>query len=315
MPSADFTNAIPQTKALPADLDYKGCEFAFKALDDSGRFQMYVAAFGNVDRGGDILEAGAFKNVDEYQRSGWIGVNHQMNGLPVAYPIRVVQDSRGLLIEGQFHSTQAAQECRAVVTERMKAGKQVSGSIGYKVRPNGARPDYIDGKSVRRLTDVDVYEASFVNLPMNPNANAISAKSLTSLEGLNVNDGVMTIEALKSWLDMQTKAGRVLSKANHGKLKEWHGTLTTMCNDMKTLVDTYDPDRPDGDDGADDDKAATNQRLTAGNAIPADQNPRGAVIASDIPKSAAEIEARTAKAISELRARAVRAQMQFALLP
>lgn len=305
-------------------IEYKAGDWEIKALDDAGNFSVYFAAFENIDRGGDCIEAGSFKNLTDYDRSGWIGVNHCMDELPVAYPTAVKQDATGLMVGGRFHSTPAGQACRTVVKERMAAGKAVFGSIGYKVNPGGAHVEYKDGKSIRRITSLDLFECSFVNLPMNPLAETVSAKSL---EGLEMDEKVMTIEALKAWLEEQTKAGRVLSKSNHATLKGWHGTLSTMCSDMKAMVDAFDPDRakpddePDGDEKAavgvppkyrDGDKAV-DQRNAAGNSIPAAQNPRGAVIAAEFPgKSLAEWQRQRQKQLDDLRARVLQDQARFA---
>ena len=122
---------------------------------------------------------------------------------------------------------------------------------------------------------------------------------------------LISIDALKAIVDgltIQTKAGRVLSRANHAQLKNWHGVLHKMCGDMKALVDLHDPERSDEDEAEDADEKAGAQRNTAGNAIAAPQNPHGAVTASDI-------KAMREKALQELRASAVRAQYQFASLP
>lgn len=309
------------TIADRGSLDFKSEPWEVKALDDSGEFEVYMACFGNIDRGGDVIDAGSFKNLADYAHTGWIGVNHDMDELPVAYPISATQDGKGLLIRGRFHSHEKAQACRTVVKERMAAGKAVTGSIGYKVEPGGATQDYVDGKSVRRIRSLSVYESSFVNLPMNPRAEALSAKSL---EGLTVEGKVMTVEDLKAWLEQETKAGRVLSKANHATIKTWHGTLSKMCGDMKSLVDQFDPEKPD-DEPDGDEKGGTgiqpttgdmkegNPRNTAGNAIPATQNPRGAVIAADIPgKSLADWQKQKQAQLDALRARVLQDQFRFA---
>lgn len=301
-----------------AELEVKAGEWEIKAIDDQGRFSMYFAAYENIDRGDDVIASEACRNLDEFNLDGWIGINHQMERLPVGYPIRATQDAKGLLIDGQFHSTPEAQACRTVVLERKRAGKRVKGSIGYKTRPGDTRQTYVNGRAVRRIDKFDLYEASFVNLPMNPAAELVSAKSLAE-GGPGVNEKVLTIEALKSWLETQTKAGRVLSKSNHAKLKAWHGTLSAMCADMKGLVDQYDPDNdaadePDGD--PDDSPKEVDPRRSAGNSIPGDQGIGGAATARN--RKAAEDDqarARIRRNLDEMRARAVRVHTQFALMP
>ena len=306
--------------ATHAELETKAFDCEIKSLDDAGRFKIYFSIFGNVDRAKEIVDPGAYRNLDEFVRSGWIGINHQMERLPIAYVTSAIQDAKGLLVEGQFHSTPEAQNCRTVVLERMRAGKSVPGSVGYKVIDG--TPDYVGGERIKRLKTIDLYECSFVNLPANPKAELMSAKSL---EGQAMDDKVLTIDALKTWLDVQTKAGRVLSKSNHGKLKAWHGTLTTMCNDMKSLVDQYDPEKlPDDDD---DDKTGgdtmpppahgkdVDPRRAAGNSIPGDQGIGGAATAQNMGKSEADLaRARIQKNLDDMRARAVRVHTQFALM-
>ncbi len=301
---------MPET-ATQTDLETKAFDCEIKSLTDAGRFQIYFSIFGNVDRAKEIVEPGAYHNLAEFERSGWIGINHQMDRLPVAYPISVVQDGKGLLVEGQFHTHPDAQNCRTVILERMRAGKSVPGSVSYRVTQD--TPDYVGGERIRRLKGMDLYECSFVNLPANPKAELISAKSL---EGQNVDEKVMTLDDLKAWWSsIQAKGGRAIGKKNHAVLKGWHTGLSTMCNEMKSFIDQYDPDHdePDADDKPAD-KDVDPQR-SAGNSIPGDQGIGGAATAQNRGKSDAELaRARIQKNLDDMRARAVRVHTQFALM-
>ncbi len=161
-------------------IETREVDWEFKVLDEnSGEFRAYFAVFGNVDRAEEILEPGSIENVDEFTRDGWIGINHKMTDLPVAYPITVDQDEHGLLVYGRFHSHPEAQACRMVVKERLAAGKTVKGSIGYKV--SDAIRDTLGNRTVRRLKQVRLFEASFVNLPANARADVLSVKGATML--------------------------------------------------------------------------------------------------------------------------------------
>jgi HK97 family phage prohead protease len=213
---------------------HKSFDLDLKA-DDAGGFVAYVARFGNVDRTKEVIEPGAFKNLESFAVDGWVGVNHDMAALPVAIVESAAQDAIGLKVAGRWHSTPAAQACRAVVTERLRAGKSVKCSIGYKVLDSFK--DAIDGRPITRLTGLELFEASIVNLPANPAADVIAAKSH--------DPKLLTLDTLRSWLDAEAKTGRVLSRANHGKLREWHGSLESMCRQIKEMVDAYDPDDDD----------------------------------------------------------------------
>lgn len=145
-------------------------------IDDETGFVMLAAAFGGEpDRQGDVIEPGAFKNLDEFCSDGWIAVNHQNERLPVGMPVSADQPARGLVVNGIWHSTPEAQATRTVVEERRRAGKRVLCSIGYVILPDGFRMERRGGAMVRILTDLALYEASFVNLPANNRAEVLSA--------------------------------------------------------------------------------------------------------------------------------------------
>lgn len=230
-----------------SDLQHKIFDAAMELKDgDSGHFSGYFARFGNVDRVGDVIEPGAFKNLDEFATDGWIGVSHDMHALPVAMIDSVRQDEKGLLVSGRFHSHPAAQACRSVVTERMQAGRAVKCSIGYKT--DDSKKDRLDGKSITRLKALRVFEASFVNLAANPAASVIAAKSLDS-------DGpkIITIDELKGFLEeIDTKAGKTISKTNYNKLKDMHAKLGDAHAMLGSFLNQHDPDGgvddPDDDD-------------------------------------------------------------------
>jgi HK97 family phage prohead protease len=194
-------------------LPHKTFDVEFKALDDSGSFEVYAAVFGNVDRQGDIIESNAFQNLDEFVKDGWIALNHDNKSLPIAYPVAAVQDSIGLRVSGRFHATPEAQSVRTVVRERMAAGKAVKASLGYI--SNDESFERIGGKTVRRIKALSIYEASFVNLPANPVAEVVSAKALES--------------------DMETKKGRAISRANYTRLRE-------SLQGLMDFIESHNPD-------------------------------------------------------------------------
>jgi len=295
----------------------KGFDWEVKSLDDAGRFSIYFAAFGNVDRADEVIEPGAFRNLDDFVKAGWIGTNHQMNDLPVGFPVTATQDAKGLLVTGQFHSTPAAQECRTVITERYQAGKSVKGSVGYRVLDS--QQGKLAGKSIKILKNIDLFEASFVNLPANTQADLVSVKSAdepSTPEGDPMPDLYSLVE-VKTLLD-GLKAGRVISKVNHEKLTDYAETLDThgksacaMAQDMKSWLGQVKPpgaDEPDDDKPKD--KDVVPQDRAAGNSIPADQNPHGEVTADDLARR----KAAKAEQLSALRNRVLKDLTRFASL-
>lgn len=202
---------------MPDALLHKSFDCEFKAADDgSGSFDLYAAVFSNVDRQDEVINPGAFTNLPEFIADGVILTEHNLRSLPVGLIESAVQDAKGLRVRGRFHSTPEAQACRTVVMERMAAGKGVKCSIGYKT--DDFAYEKLDGKTVCRLKAVRVYEASFVNLPANPQAGVNSAKSIEA-DMPDEYEKPSLIEAVKEWLGLATKKGRSISKANHAALK------------------------------------------------------------------------------------------------
>lgn len=224
-------------------LERKSFDVQFKALDESGSFDAYVAIFGNVDRWGDVIAPGAFRNLADFEKSGWITVSHDWSSLPVAMIETAVQDGVGLRVTGRFHATPEAQSCRIVTSERLAAGKTVACSIGYRTIESA--PQTVDGKTVNILKSIDVYEASFVNIPANAMAQASSVKSA---------DKLLTLDQVESRI-ASYKAGRVLSAASRSRLKaladglHGHGgAACAMAKDLRDWLAQYDDDQDDDDE-------------------------------------------------------------------
>lgn len=207
-------------------LPRKDVDGEFQSVDDNGSFVMYALVFGNVDRQGDLIEQGAVTNCDELVKDGWAALNHDQADYPKGYFETAEQDEHGLKLTGKFHSDADSQKLRTIIKERLDAGKSVKTSIGYLVPVDGERYEKRDGRTVRVISKLSVYEASFVNLPANPEAEVVSAKSLTdfTLDGFEEEDELMAaeqglVESLRKALGIATKGGRKMSGATLEKMK------------------------------------------------------------------------------------------------
>lgn len=138
--------------------------------ETAGTLKGYANVFGNVDRAGEVVAKGAFVNLDEFYKNGFLAVDHDWS-VPVGFISLVQQDEKGLYVEAVFHDTPRGQEVRKVVTDRLLAGKSVAMSIGYRVLAD----EWVDG--IRHLTQVELFEASVVTVPANPKALVVEAKA------------------------------------------------------------------------------------------------------------------------------------------
>ena len=151
----------------------------YKAVNAGpGGFEGYASLFGVLDSGGDIVEAGAFRNtLEAFIKDGFIADGHNWNSVSdgaIGTIVDAHEDARGLFIKTEYHTTQRAQDARRIATERLARGKSVGLSIGYAVRPGG---EGMDSAGVRRLRDLDLFEVSHVNVPMLRPAGMTAAKS------------------------------------------------------------------------------------------------------------------------------------------
>lgn len=184
-PPPPVTNPVRHPGAAPerkhgmagaATLDFE-CEV--KLVSDggdekAGRIEGYASVFGVLDRGGDIMQPGAFKRtLADWKRKKqfppmlWQHDPHT----PIGVWTDLVEDERGLKVVGEMiMDVPQAVIARALV----KAGAVRGLSIGYL-----SRDDAIDrATGARLLKHVDLWEISPVTFPMLPEAQIAGVKDV-----------------------------------------------------------------------------------------------------------------------------------------
>ncbi|MCA3254939.1 HK97 family phage prohead protease [Bradyrhizobium sp.] len=138
-----------------------------------GTITGYGSVFGLLDRGGDIVEAGAFKaSLAEWRRKKALPPMLWQHDpyTPVGVWTDVTEDEKGLKVTGELvMDLQQAKDARALI----QAGAVKGLSIGYRTK------DYeIDRTTgARRLKKVDLWEISLVTFAMLPEAQIANVKS------------------------------------------------------------------------------------------------------------------------------------------
>lgn len=142
-----------------------------------GRLEGYAAVKNQVDRQGDVIADGAFGNLTEFVRDGFVSVAHRHQRLPIGFIEEAREDDHGLWVAMRFHQTPAGQAAYTVAKERLAAGKTVGLSIGYV--PRTWRWETLGSQRVRRLTQIELKEFSLVTVPAMPLAQATGVKAET----------------------------------------------------------------------------------------------------------------------------------------
>ncbi|WOS61377.1 HK97 family phage prohead protease [Sinorhizobium fredii] len=143
--------------------------------DSVGVVEGLAAAFGNVDRGGDVFRRGAFARTireiaDENIQLPMLWSHTAEHVIGHWHELR--ETERGLNVKGRLN----LQTAEGVQAHRHIVAGDVSGlSVGFVLPPNGRR--YLkDG--VFEITDCDLVEVSCVAVPANPKARISNVKSI-----------------------------------------------------------------------------------------------------------------------------------------
>lgn len=216
-------------------MEYKAVAGATVSVD--GRIVVGLASvFGNVDDGGDRVHPGAFtKTISE--RAGRIRVlwQHNTSEPPTAVvkglrevsrddlpaELRTRGDVTGaLMVEREYLDTPRGNEVLAGI----KAGAITEMSFGYDVPKGKADYETVDGKSVRNLREVRLWEMSDVLWGMNPATRAA--------KGMESGWGFDSLNHLMSFLDMLKvlEAGQELPPDDVAAVRRVVSLLGAMLN-------------------------------------------------------------------------------------
>lgn len=140
--------------------------------DEERKFEGYASTFGNIDRVGDVVEAGAFaKSLDRHRDSKTMPamlLHHDLKR-PIGKWTSMVEDGKGLRVTGTLTAgVRDADEAYAL----LKDGAINSMSIGYRVRDE----EYNSKTKTNHLKEIDLHEVSLVTIPANASALVSAVK-------------------------------------------------------------------------------------------------------------------------------------------
>ncbi|MBB5516531.1 hypothetical protein FHS89_002562 [Rubricella aquisinus] len=138
-------------------------------LKDGYEISGYASVFGLADRGGDIVERGAYaRSLDRLKAQGrQVKMLWQHDPLrPIGVWDEVREDARGLFVKGRvLRDVQVGREALAL----LDAGAIDGLSIGYRTIQSEK-----SGQG-RLLKEIDLWEVSLVTFPMLPDARVETA--------------------------------------------------------------------------------------------------------------------------------------------
>lgn len=167
-------------------------QFIFKA--ESGdenpgyHFSGYGSTYGNEDRDGDVILAGAFDEFLKNRSSVPLCLNHDVNRVIGRADLK--SDENGLFLKGILNTdSDTANE----VLQLIKMGALDSFSIGFfplEFEPNGNKSSFFwESVDIKRA---DLAEVSVVTVPANPEALVTEVKTATKDVKKEIENAVKT---------------------------------------------------------------------------------------------------------------------------
>jgi HK97 family phage prohead protease len=255
-------------------LERKAISFSLKAESlKEGEFAGYGAAFSNLDRVGDIIAYGAFRDtIPEFLSTGVIAWQHDWD-TPIGKAIEAYEDEHGLFIRAKISDTSQGRDAltllRDGVIKKLSIGFRIKDAeffdsldeLAAYARANNIalKLDNLEGVvgGVRLIKAIDLYEISLVTVPANPAASVTAVKELDALIG-DLPAGLpfakhseMVRAAVEEFAnraseiqELRRKEGRVLSNANRQKLQsvvEAWAAGQEAINSINELLASTDP--------------------------------------------------------------------------
>lgn len=167
-------------------------------LRDGSVIEGYASLFGRTDRGGDIVEPGAYTR--SLRRIAEAGGRVKMlwqhdPSRPIGVWDEVVEDGKGLRVKGRLLNDVAQAREAAVL---LGAGAIDGLSIGYRTLRATK-----DAEGRRHLDELDLWEVSLVTFPMLPDAR-VGSKAEESDEADALRDLAAALEGVRRELTAAT---------------------------------------------------------------------------------------------------------------
>ena len=213
-------------------------------LDDQGYIKAAFAQLDVVDHDCDITRPGAFPVKDvpmsAFSHTSW-------DGAPPVGRASISEQDGWAVFEGQyFMNTTHGRDAYETTKGLMDLAEF---SYGYNVTDGG--PIVHEGKSVRELRSLDVFEVSHVLKGAGVGTHVLAIKSGglgTDLPYAEHLSGVLDVvkalyERTDDKAEWRAKEGRVLSAANLSALRELADTLGMTAKSLSDFLASHEPQK------------------------------------------------------------------------
>lgn len=153
----------------------------------------YAAAIGNIDLGWDRIMPGAFVKTIQEKKGRWPVLADHEPSKQIGFNVEAVEDSHGLKVKEELNlEVSLAKERVALAKQALKLGVDCGLSIGFRA----IQFEYVtepDGRTIRNIKEIKMYEHSHVTFPMNESAYITAAKNWSNQDVVSYMDGVFSM--------------------------------------------------------------------------------------------------------------------------
>lgn len=217
-------------------MERKAAALELKADGPEGSFRATFSSFNVIDKDGDVTLPNAFQRGQKVRIAQW---GHDWGSLPIGKGT-IDFDSERAWVDGEFFldTTAGADSYKTI---KNLADLQ-EWSYGFQV--TSRRDGQQDGRDVRFLEAIDVFEVSPVMLGAGIGTRTDFVKSALSFE----EESEHALAGMQAFSDraralaaLRGKEGRTLSEANRERVRRHLETLTEMRSDLEELLAATEP--------------------------------------------------------------------------
>lgn len=174
--------------------------FELKEVNDDGSFVGIASVYGVEDLGGDVIEKGAFKKTISENPTVPILWQHKSDEVIGSGTVKEWQGK--VLLEGQLD----LEDPTAMKAYKKMKSKLIKGlSIGFNTIKHSWED--VEGRVVRHITELKLWEVSIVTFPMLPAAQVTRVKMSASSDPDAIADALIArISAGKGKIDVDSDA-------------------------------------------------------------------------------------------------------------
>lgn len=210
-----------------------------------GEFTAYASVFNNVDSYGDVVMPGAFTaTLESWKSSGapipvYWGHNIADPDFNIGEIVEAVEDEHGLKVRARLDLDNP----KSAQTYRLLKGRRVR-EMSFGFATVKAADAERDGRYVRELTELKLFEVSVVPVGANPDTEVISVRSAAASIAASV------------------KAGHPLSAKSETTIRSAAAELRSAADALDSIL----PAPSEGGDNDDQGKASGNPSVADGDA-------------------------------------------------